>query len=169
MIKAILHMCTCLAIVLTPQLQTAPTPKLVAVARAGVTTVTGGAAAQEVLVRIRTHELRNSERKELSKASRCRGDVTLCSIVDSIEIIVRGHPLNVPLCVFCDLADLHYAQLTVNEDHSILTLDGGDASTSYIVKVYFDRKMVRRRTAAPGEIPDQLLEETSYYSPVLGN
>ncbi len=85
MIKAILDMCTCLAIVLTPQLQTAPAPKLVPVARAGVTTVTGRAGAQEVLIRIRTHELRNSERKELSKVSRCRGDVTLCSIVDSME------------------------------------------------------------------------------------
>lgn len=170
MIHSFVAMFIYLGILLSPQV--APEPGLVTVAQEGRTTVTKGSGKLAVIVKIGTRKPRippKGEQQEFSEASLCEGDIDFCSIVDSMEIIVSGHRIEVPRCVFCDLGDIHYAQLTIGKQKSILTLDGGDASTSYVVKIEFDQKMVYRRTVAPGEFPDQLFEESNYYEPVLGH
>ena len=147
-------------------------PGLVPIAKAGVTTITGTSGTTPVVVRIKTRKAKVSPKGIVQgplDALRCSGLGTPCSLVDSVEIVEHGHPIFVPIGVFCDLADLHYANLAVSQPTSVLTLEGGDASTNYIVKVQFDQKMVRRRTVAPGEFPEQLTQDTKYYWPVLGD
>jgi hypothetical protein len=147
-------------------------PGLVPVAKAGVTTITRTSGTTHVMVRIKTREAKISKGGQVQgrlDALLCGKLGSSCSLVDDIEITVSGKPLIVPIGVFCDLADLHYADLTVSQQTSVFTLRGGDASTSFIEKIQFDQKMVKRKTVAPGEFPDQLLEETTYYMPVLGN
>lgn len=157
---------------LMPELWAHQVAKRVRVARAGVTIVTGATGTLNVLVRIRTRPPRMAQkgaRPESSDESRCPGPVSLCSFVESVEIMVRGKAVEVPLSAFCDLADVNYAELAVSDKSSTLTLNGGDASTSYVVKIEFDQRMVRHRTVAPGEFEDQLLQETTYYDlPPLG-
>ena len=147
-------------------------PGLVPVAKAGVTTITGTSGTTHVVVRIKTRKAKVSPKGIVQghlDAMLCGDLGSSCNLIDDIEIIVSGHALIVPIGVFCDMADLHYADLTVGQRTSVLKLEGGDASTSYTEKVYFDQKMVRRKTVAPGEFPDQLLEDTRYYMPVLGD
>lgn len=147
-------------------------PGRVPVARAGVTTVTGTSGTTHAVVRIKTRNARVSPKGIVQgplDALLCGKLGSSCNLIDDIKIIVSGHPLIVPIGVFCDVADLHYAGLAVGQRTSVLTLEGGDASASYIEKIYFDQKMVKRKTVAPGEFPDQLLEDTRYYMPVLGD
>ena len=147
-------------------------PGLVPVAKAGVTTITGTSGTTHVVVRIKTRKAKVSPKGIVQgrlDAMLCGKLGSSCNLIDDIEIIVSGHALIVPIGVFCDVADLHYADLAVGQQASVLKLEGGDASTSYTEKVYFDLKMVNRKTVAPGEFPDQLLEDTRYYMPVLGD
>lgn len=83
--------------------------------------------------------------------------------------MVGRKPVEVPPSAICNLVDIHWAELAVTPRRSVLTLTGGDASTSYVVKIEFDQKMVRHRTLAPGEFADHVLEETTYLDlPPLG-
>lgn len=147
-------------------------PGLVPVAKVGVTTITGTSRTTRVVVRIKTRKAKVSPKGTVQgrlDGMLCGNLGSSCNLIDDIEVIVSGHALTVPIGVFCDVADLHYAHLAVGQRTSVLKLEGGDASTSYTEKVYFDQKMIKRKTVAPGEFPDQLLEDTRYYMPVLGD
>jgi hypothetical protein len=87
--------------------------------------------------------------------------------VDAIDIAVNDKSIFVPCSVFCDLADLNTAQIQSGQKESILTLKGGDASESYIVRIVFDAGRVKRRVIASGMLPDQPLQETTYHRRVL--
>jgi hypothetical protein len=87
--------------------------------------------------------------------------------VDGIEIAVSSKPITVPRSVFCDLADLNSAEIRIEQNELILTLTGGDASESYIVKIVFDTEHVKRKTLSSGMIPNEPLQETTYQRGVL--
>jgi hypothetical protein len=69
--------------------------------------------------------------------------------------------------VFCDMAGITTAQIKLGKKESILTLQGGDASESYIVKIVFDALRVKHRVIASGMSPDQPTEETIYHLRVI--
>lgn len=87
-----------------------------------------------------------------------------CSQVRNIAIWVGDKRLFVPRSVFADSTDLGTMSLAFKSGTSILTLVGGDASESYSLKVYFDRKGVKKREIYDLE-SNSLLEETTYLTP----
>jgi hypothetical protein len=137
------------------------------VAARGETTVSGTFGKLSVQVRITTHELqigRPSDTRPAVNHTNCTYSKYPCSIVDSVDIIVNGHPLFVPRSVFCDLADLNKATIIkATENQTILRLDGGDGSEGYIVNIEFDGSRVKRRTLSSGTLPEQPLQETTYH------
>ena len=125
-----------------------------------------------VQVKIITHEVQIGEpsdkRPDVIRLS-CTYSRYPCSIVDSIIITVNGKPIIVPRSLFCDLADLNTAEIQIEESESILTLNGGDASESYLVKIDFDERQVKRKRLYSKMSPNEPLQETTYHIVTLGN
>jgi hypothetical protein len=75
--------------------------------------------------------------------------------------------LLVPSSVFADLVDPDDAGLAREGAVNLLSIRGGDGAEGYIVRVYFDAKVVRRRTLASPLMPDKPTEDTRYSGRVL--
>ena len=88
-----------------------------------------------------------------------------CSVVDLIIIVVNGRPIIVPRAAFCNLADLVKADLQMGQKGAVLTLNGGDASESYLVKIRFNRERVMGLSLFGGE-SGKKLQETTFYKVV---
>jgi len=118
-----------------------------------------------IQVKIRTHELPNGTAAKPVKPtdSACTMSRIPCSVVDGVEIEVAGEPLFVPRSAFSDLSDLSTAKVSVNKGKYALTLVGGDASESYVVKIVFSRKRVTYRSLTSSEFPEHPLQETFYH------
>lgn len=86
----------------------------------------------------------------------------ICSPVDSLSIKVDGKPLEIPRSLFCDLADLNTARLSLRGGRFILHLTLGDASASYEATTEFDAGRVISRSLASGLDPDHPLVKTTY-------
>jgi hypothetical protein len=161
-----------LALGLGPSFCAGQGPKAVQVALRGVTTVAAVAGGADVVVTIKTRPPWGSEKgtqPDSSEVSLCSGPVRLCSFVESLDIRMGGKTVEVPRSAICNLVEVHWAELSVGAKRSTLTFTAGDASTSYVVKIQFDQKMVRHRTVAPGEFEEHVMEETTYYElPPLG-
>ncbi len=140
------------------------------VASKGETVIAAKSAKLKIQVRITTHEEQigepSDQRPEVIRSS-CTYSRYPCSVVDGIDIAVNDRSIFVPRSVFCDLADLITAEIQIGQKESMLTLKGGDASESYIVKIVFDAGRIRRRVIASGMLPDQPLQETTYHRRVL--
>ena len=145
---------------------------LLSVASQGETFVTTAAGKLNVQVKIITHEVhigKPSDGRPSVIQSNCTYSKYPCSIVERVEITVDNNPLFIPRSVFSDLADLNSAEVKANDNGVVLTLYGGDASESYIVKIAFDAEKVKSRILSSAMSPDQPLQETTYYVQVLGN
>jgi hypothetical protein len=57
--------------------------------------------------------------------------------------------------------------VTREETANLLSIRGGDGAEGYIVRVYFDAKVVRRRTLASLLMPDKPTEDTRHTRRVL--
>jgi hypothetical protein len=90
-----------------------------------------------------------------------------CSQVSNLQIWVNGTNLFVPKSVFADCTDVENMGITSEAGGYVLTLNGGDASEAYSVKVFFTADRVTRREVYDGET-NSLLESTTYKpSPVV--
>ena len=141
-----------------------------AVASKGETLIVSGSGQPQVRVRIKTHEMqigKPSDERPAIVETNCTYSRYPCSIVDRIEISVSGKPVFVPRSAFCDLADLSRADISVAKDGATLKLAGGDGAESFIVKIDFDAKRVKRRTVEGGESGGQLSQETIYHAEVF--
>lgn len=138
----------------------------VVIKSSGDTVVSSRFGEVGVRVKIRTHELPNGTTDKPLKPpdSSCTMSRMPCSVVDSIEISVAGAPVFVPRSVFADLADVNNAELAMEKGRYVLTLIGGDASESYIVKIVFNRTRITYRSLTSGEFPEHPLQETIYHS-----
>jgi hypothetical protein len=144
----------------------------VSIATRGETVLLATSGSITVRVRIRTHEVQNGTPSSPTAASMdlgCTNSRFPCSLVGGLEIFVNDKPLFVPRSVFCDLADLNKGAIKIRQKTSMLTLVGGDASESYIVKIEFDVQGVKRRTLSSFTEPNEPLQETVYYSRTVGN
>lgn len=136
----------------------------VTVAAKGETTLSSKLTGAEVRVKIRTHELTNGTPSEPMRPrdSSCTMSRFPCSPVDSLEIMIGGKGIFVPRSAFADLADVNQAELSMEKGKPLLTLIGGDASESYIVKIKFTASHVTYRSLTSGEFPEHPLQETVY-------
>jgi hypothetical protein len=136
-----------------------------AVASNGETRVAATAGKLTVQVMIKTHEVKIGKPGEARAIIEptCTYSRYPCSIVDRVSISVNHNPLAVPRSAFCDLADLSNAEIMLDDSGSVLTLHGGDASASYIVKIEFDANLVKRRILSNASSPNRPLQETNYY------
>jgi hypothetical protein len=143
----------------------------VEVASQGETLVDASAGKSMVRVKLKTHEMqigKPSDPRPAAIESNCTYSKYPCSIVDQLDITVNGAPLFIPRSAFADLADLNKAKVKAVRKRWVLMLYGGDASESYIVKIDFDSKQVKRRTLSSGMSPDQVLQETIYHQEIVG-
>ncbi len=135
------------------------------VASKGETVISAKSGKFKVQVRIRTYEMQigkpGEERPEVIRSS-CTYSRYPCSIVDSVEISVNGKVIFVPRSIFCDLADLNTGEIKIGQTESILTLNGGDASESYFVRIEFDAERIKCRRLFSSIAPDKPLQETVY-------
>lgn len=165
-----IFMCSCFLWASTSYAGTAQ--QRMSVASKGETVIVDKSEKLNVRVTIKTHEAQigkpSDKRPDVIRSS-CTYSRYPCSIVDYIDIVVNGKPIIVPRSVFCDLADLNTAEVRIGQNESILTLIGGDASESYLVKIEFDTERVKRRVTASGMLPDEPSQETIYHIRVLGD
>lgn len=137
----------------------------------GETHITLSSGKTNVRVVIKTHEVQigkpSDPRPEIIE-SNCTYSRYPCSVVDFIGITVDGGRLFVPRSAFADLADLNLGKIEAAKVGWVLTLTGGDASESYIVKIKFDANGVNKRTVFSAMAPDKPVEQTTYYAVVVG-
>ncbi len=141
------------------------------VAPKGETFVETTAGKSTVQVKLKTHEVqigRQSDPRPTVIESNCTYSRYPCSIVDQVDITVDGNPLFVQRSIFADLADLNKAEIRIGGKGRGLTLYGGDASESYIVKIAFDSTQIKSRTVSSGISPGHVLQETIYHQDVVG-
>jgi hypothetical protein len=142
------------------------------VASQGETLIVATAGKLKADVRIKTHLVqigKPSDPRPAAIESSCTYSKYPCSIVDRLDVTVNGAPIFVPRSAFCGLADLNTAELKPVDKGAILTLNGGNASESYIAKIEFDAAHVKRRILSSAMEPNQPLEETIYHLAVVGD
>jgi hypothetical protein len=83
--------------------------------------------------------------------------------VKKISISVNGVNLFVPRSIYGDLYEPNEAHIGSEKHLTYLEITGGDGSESYFVRIYFDKKQVKRRIVFSSMIPDKPLEETTYW------
>jgi hypothetical protein len=157
----------CLPILLATALYAQTAQERKPVASNGETVIDAKSAKYNVRVKIVTHQVnvgKPSDKRPEVIPSRCTYSRYPCSIVDRIDIAVNGKSVHVPCAALCSVtADLNTAELWTAQNRSILTLTGGDAAGSYIVKIEFDSKRVLHSAVFNGEAEDDPLEETTYH------
>lgn len=170
--RKVFNIVVCIYILLASGSYAQKVHQLMPVASKGETVIATKSARLNVIVKIKTHEVQiekpSDQRSDVIRTS-CTYSRYPCSVVDGIDIAVNDEMIIIPRSVFCDLADLNTADVKIGEKESILTLTGGDASESYIVKISFDSEQVIRRVTASAMLPDQPLQEIIYHKRKLGD
>ncbi len=136
------------------------------VATQGETRISYSGPALRAEVRIRTHRVRIGKPSDSPPALRensCTYSVFPCSLVDQVEIRINGQDLFVPRSLFCGIADLGTAEIQASGKHGVLTLHGGDASESFVVKIEFDESRLLKKSLYSGMAEESPLEETVYH------
>jgi hypothetical protein len=86
------------------------------------------------------------------------------SYVERIGITVGGTELFVPRSIFCEMFDVHNAEIRLKQKTGVLALEGGDASESYWVEIEFDATRVRRSTSGSSLLPkNKVGQETIFH------
>jgi hypothetical protein len=86
-----------------------------------------------------------------------------CSLTEDIRIVVDGHEVAVPKAAYADLGDIATAELKTIHGQMVLTIQGGDASESYVAQLTFNRQRVYERRLSSGEDVTHPLEISHFY------
>jgi hypothetical protein len=90
-------------------------------------------------------------------------DVNEVTIVKNIELLVDGQKPFVYFSVLADLIEPDKASVALENGEFVLTIRGGDGSTSYFVRIYFNEKLVYRRSSYSPLCPNEPTAETTYW------
>jgi hypothetical protein len=134
----------------------------VPIAEVGATTLRAQAGKRSVEASVITEKRRAALREDEDDSTAPER-----SVVRAIIIKMNGQKIPVPGSVFCDLVLPNRAELGIGPGISVLTIRGGDASASYIVRIEFDSDRVKRTTFASSLIPDKPLQITTFYERTL--
>jgi hypothetical protein len=88
-------------------------------------------------------------------------------IINGLEIMVNKTSLFVPRSTYADLLDVRSAEMSLTEKSGNLLLRGGDASESFLARIEFDRRGIKRRALFNSESPGKPLQETIYHRRVM--
>lgn len=80
-----------------------------------------------------------------------------------MKILVNERDIFVPVSAYADLGDVLSAEFSTKGGLFVLTVRGGDASESYIVRLSFNKERLLERRVYSGEDPYNVLEVTRYY------
>ena len=89
------------------------------------------------------------------------------SRISSVEINVGGVNIHVPRSAYADLIDPRQATVEFMGTAGAVNIDGGDGAEAYLVRIFFDRKRVSRRTLSSALMPGKRTEETRYLLQVM--
>lgn len=84
------------------------------------------------------------------------------SLMTSLEVIINGRELFVPLSAYSDLTNPRELALETTKNGFRVMIKGGDAATSYKAVLTFDNKHILHRRVVNSEFPDAAKEETAY-------
>jgi hypothetical protein len=157
--------CVIVSVLLACEAEAQVVSKKTPIAESGEAKIVARSSKFDAQVLIRT---RSAEKKMETMLE--PGGYVERSYVERIEIMVGGKSIFVSRSVFCNLFDLHYAQIRLGQKGGVLWLEGGDASESYWVKIEFDAELVKRKSLGSGMAPpnaEDATEVTSYRLRVL--
>ena len=89
------------------------------------------------------------------------------SRISSVEIDVGGVNIRVPRSAYADLIDPRQIKVEFKGAAGAMNIDGGDGAEAYLVRIFFDRKKVNRRTLSSALMPGKPTEETRYLLQVM--
>jgi hypothetical protein len=131
------------------------------IARSGVTNI--GAVSGNMAVKILIHTVRIDKSNIAFPSLEETPEIKNITIINSLEIFVNERKISVPHSVYADLLDPGKAFVRSDNGTFILTINGGDASLSYVLRLYFDIKQIHRRILYSAIIPDDPIQETLYW------
>jgi hypothetical protein len=102
------------------------------------------------------------------------GGASSCDVVESKEVFIVGMTMRVgdrsvfvPRSAYADLVAPTHAVIEFRGAAGTVTIRGGDGAEAYVVKLFFDRQRVHRRTFASLLVANQPTEETRYLLRIL--
>jgi hypothetical protein len=143
--------------------------QLTEIAPKGETVIVAKSKSMVIDVTIMTQEVNTGEINHL-KCNSILENWTYTSnprcIVSNIKIIVGDKQLEIPTSMIWGLTDVHWADISINDEEATLTLLCGDASEAYDIKIIFDKNHIKYKTLSYGFDPDETVEKTTYYEPL---
>jgi hypothetical protein len=89
------------------------------------------------------------------------------SVISGFDIHIAGSSIHVPRSVYSDIVDPSEASIEFGGSLGVVTVNGGDGAEAYILKVFFDRTRVNKRTLYSALVPGNPTEETHYFLRVM--
>jgi hypothetical protein len=87
--------------------------------------------------------------------------------ISNFEIRVGSTVIHVPRSAYADLVDPRQVRVEFKGTAGSVNIDGGDGEEAYLVRIFFDRNSVNRRTLSSALIPGRPTEETRYLLQVM--
>lgn len=103
----------------------------------------------------------------LSKTPLCESAESNRVLVSSIRIQVGNNLIFVPRSAYADLFGPTYASIEFRGNAGVVSIRGGDGAEAYVVRLFFDRRRVNRRTLASALLESKPTEETRYLLRVM--
>jgi hypothetical protein len=93
------------------------------------------------------------------------------TFISALEIKVGGKSIFVPISAFADLGNPRTVRIEPCKEKNcfVVVVVGGDAATSYSVRLEFKNNLLIKRIVRHGEFPKESWEETIYKFKVTGN
>lgn len=139
------------------------------VADSGTTVVSGNFPRGKVVVKIRTAMLDQNCSKSCPTSTDWAGwGGKHVVVVQKVTIFVNGHPVFVPLGAYSNLFAPERASLRSNTRGFVLRVNGGDASESYFIRLYFNQGGVHELEVYSSLDPTHPTEVAHFYAVTIG-
>lgn len=92
-----------------------------------------------------------------------------CALTGQLSILVDGNEVDVRKSASADLGDITSLAVSPDGNNFALTIEGGDAIFSYVVRLIFDKHSVLERRLYPCKFREFLAETTRYYTDVVSD
>ena len=99
----------------------------------------------------------------------CYSEQGQCFSIKKIEMKVSGRKLFIPKSIYSGLFNVSSIRLEPGKILSTLSMEGGDASEGYIVKIEFDRSRIKKKSLYSALSESEPLEVIKYFDVTLEN